>query len=147
MNSSTSIGSLLLQHPLYQAIERCIDRKITDTYKYLDFFSTWNRPILDYGTIIRELFKVDENELKPFILEGDPKRRYLDCVSWIFHCNQQITKKILRFVLSLPMLEYEIQRTRLSTSSGSPSCNIFDKTLSKFKYIAIVFPKLVTTRY
>ncbi|CUM56320.1 unnamed protein product [Debaryomyces tyrocola] len=104
MNSSTSIGSLLLQHPLYQATERCIDRKITDTYKYLDFFSTWNRPILDYGTIIRELFKVDENELKPFILEGDPKRRYLDCVSWIFHCNQQITKKILRFVLSLPML-------------------------------------------
>lgn len=141
MNSST-ISSLLLQHPLYQATVRCIDRDITDTYKYLDFFSTWNLPRLDYGTIIRELFKVDGNELKAFILEGDPKRRYLDCVSWIFHCNQHISKKILRFVLSLPMLEYEIQRTRLSTSSGSPSCNIFDKSLSKFKYNSDCFSKI-----
>lgn len=142
LSSSTSIGSLLLQHPLYQAAEKCIDREISDTYKYLDFFPTWNLSILNYGTIIRELFKVDENELKAFILEGGPKRRYLDCVSWIFYCNQQDSKKILRFVLSLHMLGYEIQRARPFTSSGSPSCNIFDKSLSKFKYNGDCFSKI-----
>ena len=80
MNSSISIGSLLLQHPLYQATEKCIDREITDTYKYLDFYSTWNLSILDYETIIRELFKVDENELKAFILEGENKGVNLEVV-------------------------------------------------------------------
>mgnify|MGYP001165870376 CR=1 FL=1 len=143
MNSSISIGSLLLQHPLYQATERCIDREITDTYKYLDFFSTWNLSILDYETIIRELFKVDENELKAFILEGDHRLEYNRLV-----CSQEIlmennsAKKFLRFILALPMLEYEIQRTRQSTSSGSPSCNMFDKSLSKFKYNGDCFSKI-----
>ena len=143
MNSSISIGSLLLQHPLYQATEKCIDREITDTYKYLDFYSTWNLSILDYETIIRELFKVDENELKAFILRRKYRLKYNRLV-----CSQEIlmennsAKKFLRFILALPMLEYEIQKTRQSTSSGSPSCNMFDKSLSKFKYNGDCFSKI-----
>ena len=36
--SNTLFKYFLSQHPLYQAVEKCIDRGVTDTYNYHDFF-------------------------------------------------------------------------------------------------------------
>ncbi|CUM57574.1 unnamed protein product [Debaryomyces tyrocola] len=135
---------IVQHHPLYQAAEKCIDGEIAGTYNYHDFFPTWNGSPLEYKTIIRDIFKIDGNGLQEFILEGDPRSKYNGLVYLLEVLNQESpTKKLLRFVSSLPMLEYEIRSTRKSTSnSSSASCNKFDKTLSNFKYDNDCFAKI-----
>lgn len=115
---------IVQHHPLYQGAEKCIDGEIAGTY---NFFPTWNGSPLEYKTIIRELFKIDGNGLQEFILEGDPRSKYNGLVYLLEVLNQENpTKKLLRFVLSLPMLEYEIRSTRKFTSSSSSASREYE---------------------
>ncbi|CUM45171.1 unnamed protein product, partial [Debaryomyces fabryi] len=88
MNESSPFRYALLQHPLYHAIEKCIDRGVTDTYDYRDFFSSWNKPMVDNKLLIHELFRVDEIKLDVYIEEGNPAAEYLDFLTFMRHGDQ-----------------------------------------------------------
>ena len=82
--SNTLFKYFLSQHPLYQAVEKCIDREVTDTYNYHDFFPSWNGRVVDYKTIIQELFRVDESRLEYYYIERrTPSSEYLKCLVWV----------------------------------------------------------------
>lgn len=132
--SNTVFKYFLSQHPLYQAVEKCIDREITDTYNYHDFFPSWNGRVVDYKTIIQELFRVDESRLETFIEDGTPSTEYLKCLVWVELASPNISKKLLRFFLSLPMCEYEIVNHSNALSKSTGSVNRFSMSLSPFKY-------------
>ncbi|CUM47579.1 unnamed protein product [Debaryomyces tyrocola] len=124
----------LLQNPLYRAVEKCIDREVADTYDYHDFFPSWNGPMVDYKTIIQELFRVDESRLESFIERRKPSSEYLDLYTYTKHGDQEFSKKLLRFLLALPMCEYEIVNNNNALSKSTGSQNQFSKSLSPFKY-------------
>lgn len=134
MNESIVLNNLLVQHPLYHAVEKCIDREITDTYDYHDFFPLWNFQ-LNYRTVIQEVFKVDERQVEVFIKNGGPFRKLNNYV-YLLECvnSQDLSKRLLRFLLALPVCEYEIFANSMTPSSSTGSDNIFSKSLSLFKY-------------
>lgn len=134
MNESSPFRYALLQHPLYHAIEKCIDREVTDTYNYRDFFSSWNKPMVDNKLLMHELFRVDEIKLDVYIEEGNPAAEYLDFLTFMRHGDQEVSKKLLRFLLALPVCEYEIVSNNNTTSKSTESENRFSKSLSPFKY-------------
>lgn len=77
-------------------------------------------------------------------METDYRSKYIGLVylSTGFKSRESY-KEVLRFALSLPMLEYEIRNAGKSTSSSSSaSCNKFDKSVSNFKYGSGCFAKI-----
>ena len=132
--SNTVFKYFLSQHPLYQAVEKCIDRGVTDTYNYHDFFPSWNGRVVDHKTIIQELFRVDQSRLELFIERRKPGSEYLDLYTYTKHGDQEFSKKLFRFLLALPMCEYEIANHSNALSKSTGSVNQFSMSLSPFKY-------------
>ena len=126
----SNVKNFLSQHPLYHAVEKCIDKEIMDTYNYHDFFSSWNGRMLNYKTIIQELFRVDESILGLFIERGKPSSEYLTCLVWMDLTSPNISKKLLRLLLALPMCEYEIIDNSNGLSKSTGSQNQLSKSLS-----------------
>lgn len=133
----------LVQHPLYQAAERCIDAGITDNYNYLDFFSNGNGLLLDYKQIIQELFKVDGNDFEAFIVSGGPKSKYNGLIYYLESLSDEgASKKLLRFLLALPMLEYNIELSLEHYSDRPVLRSVFDKMHSNFVYDSDIFSEI-----
>lgn len=71
----------LRRHPLHLAVERCIDRGVTETYDYRVFFQELNTRTLSYRTIVRDIFKIDDAQLEVFIEDRGPTVEFYEYLS------------------------------------------------------------------
>ena len=127
-------SDLVSQHPLYLAMCKCIGDEL-EMYDYHDFYPGWGVVTVNYRDLIQELFKVEKREVASFIKDARDQYQYHKfMIEYIGGCPQRATK-LFRFILSLPMCEYEIENWgRLSSSDNKGSSNNYSKQFPFFEY-------------
>ncbi|CAG86203.2 DEHA2C10340p [Debaryomyces hansenii CBS767] len=122
---------IISHHPLHLAMCKCIEDEL-EMYDYHDFYPGWGVMTMNYRILIQELFKVENCEVASFIREI--RDQYSDFLTHFKRNYLQQVKRLFRFILSLPMCEYEIENIgRYSSSNNKGSSNKYSKQFPDFK--------------
>ena len=121
---------IISHHPLYLAMCKYIEDEL-EMYDYHDFYLGWGVMTVDYRILMQELFKVENCEVASFIREI--RDEYQKFVIDLRRNYLQQVKRLFRFILSLPMCEYEIENMgRYSSSNNKGSSNNYSKQFPDF---------------
>jgi len=110
---------------------KCVEDEL-EMYDYHDFFPGWEETTVNYRMLIQDLFKVERLEVEHFIPRVGA--RYIEFVFTLGQGYPEQVKRLFRFVMSLPMCEYEIEDMGISSSSHNQgTSNNYVKQFPSFK--------------